>query len=115
MFGNYTVPCGKYDVNTFNGTNSLDNEDTSDVEDQRVAALVFEEKCDADSFVMLDGQIINIQGNLTGPLEVEIVKGTYNPNDVVFEFYLDPENPWTPTQVLWKDLKSIDAAAEHKK
>jgi len=73
MFGNYTVPCGKYDVNTFNGTNSNDNPDTAETLDTRVNALVFEEKCDADSFVMLDGQIINIQGNLTGPLEVECV------------------------------------------
>lgn len=60
MYGNYTVPCGKGDVVTFDGENSLDNEDTSAVEEPRVNALVFEDRCDADTFVLLDGQILNI-------------------------------------------------------
>lgn len=117
MYGNYTVPCGKYDVNTFNGTNSVDNPLTLvETEEQRVNALVFEEKCDADSFVMLDGQIINIQGNLTGPLEVECVGkcDAYEDTDIVFEFYLDPENPWTATEVKKSDLGGITPVpAEH--
>ena len=97
MYGNYTVPCGKHDVNTFNGVNSGDNLETlDDTEEQRVQALVFEDGCDADSFVLLDGQILNVQGNLTGPLEVEIIGSAYDPNDIIFEFYNDPDDAWKP-------------------
>lgn len=46
MYGNYTVPCGRNDVVTFDGLNSLDNS-----ESPRVNALVFADRCEADSFV----------------------------------------------------------------
>lgn len=54
------MPCGKGDVVTFDGENSLDDPETTTLEDPRVNALVFEDKCDADTFVLLDGQILNI-------------------------------------------------------
>lgn len=114
MYGNYTVPCSKHDVNTFNGLNS--NEDFStqnDVEPQRVNALVFEDGCDADSFVLLDGQILNVQGNLTGPLEVEWIADAYEADDVVFEFYNDPENAWLPYQITKATIDAVAAPAEH--
>jgi hypothetical protein len=106
MYGNYTVPCSKRDVNTFNGKNSGDDPDTtSAVEAQRVNALVFEDGCDADSFVLLDGQVLNVQGNLTGPLEVEYRAAGYPADsDVVFEFYNDLENPWRPYQITKADM-----------
>ena len=58
---NYTVGCRKGQVNTFNGTNSLDDPlTTMDVEEQRVKAVVLEDRCDADTFLMIDGQIVNV-------------------------------------------------------
>ena len=117
MYGNYTVPCGKHDVNTFNGINSQDDYSTvAEIEPQRVNALVFKDGCDADSFVLADGQVINVQGNLTGPLEVEYVATGYpEDTDVVFEFYNDPENPWEPYQILKSDMTTLTgmAPAEH--
>lgn len=116
---NATMSCDKHDVNTFDGSNLVDDPTTVvDVEGPRVKALVFEDKCDADSFVMVDGQIINIQGDLTGPLEVEVVdKGAAYPEttDVVFEFYLNPkgEDPWLVFPVTKADLTAIAAATEH--
>ena len=115
---NVTMSCDKNDVNTFNGTNSVDDPLTVvTVEGPRVKALVFEDRCDADSFVMVDGQIINIQGDLTGPLEVEVVEmgAAYEDDDVVFEFYLDPkgEDPWLVFPVLKSELAAITAEAEH--
>ena len=70
--GNYTLSCGKYDVNTFKGTNSLDDPLTAtEVEKQRVNAVVIPHRCASDNFVLLDGQVLNIAGDLAGPLEVE--------------------------------------------
>lgn len=113
MYGNYTVPCGKHDVVTFDGSNSLDNVLTSTVETQRVNALVFEDRCDADTFVALDGQILNIQGDLTGPLEFVINSSAYAPTDVVLEFYNDPEAPWTPQVVLFSDITGLSPEDEN--
>ena len=114
MYGNYTVPCSKRDVNTFNGVNSGDDLSTlSTTEEQRVNALVFEDGCDADSFVLLDGQVLNVQGNLTGPLEVEWFAEAYEANDVVFEFYNDPENAWLPYQITKMDLDGVMAPMDH--
>lgn len=118
MYGNYTVPCGKHNVNTFNGMNSnQDLSTTVDFEPQRVNALVFEAGCDADSFILLDGQILNVQGNLSGPLEVDITEDLdAYPEDesIVIEFYLDPENPWTPYQITKADIRdSITDPGEH--
>ena len=115
--GNYTVPCGKYDVNTFNGTNSADDPETvTDVEAQRVNAVVFEDKCDADSFLLLNGQIVNIQGDLSGPLEVECQNlcEAYDDSDdnVVFEFYLDPEDPWKVWSVTYAELETLHGDGE---
>jgi len=109
MYGNYTVPCSKRDVNTFNGINSQDDLSTEgDIETQRVNALVFEDGCDADSFVLLDGQVLNVQGNLTGPLEVEWISEAYPSSDsVVFEFYNDPEDAWRPYQITKNDIVGI--------
>ena len=59
--GNYTVGCGKRQINTFNGTNSVDDPLTMNtVEKQRVNAVVMDESCDADTFLMIDGQIVNV-------------------------------------------------------
>jgi hypothetical protein len=125
MYGNWTVPCGKHDVISFNGTNSADNLATINtvaapgppinIERPRVNAIVFPEKCASDAFLLLDGQIVNIAGNLTGPLEFELLqKGlTYLATDIVFEFYLDGDNPWAATQVTKADITSIFAATEH--
>lgn len=107
MYGNYTVPCSKHDVNTFDGTNSLNNADSTTTEDQRVQALVFEDGCDADSFVLLDGQILNIQGNLTGPLEVEINSNAYPPGSTIFEFYNDSENPFDAQVITIDDIPAV--------
>jgi len=112
------MSCDKHDVNTFNGTNSVDDPMTVvDVEGPRVKALVFEDRCDADSFVMLDGQIINIQGDLTGPLEVEVVALglAYGDTDTIFEFYLDPKgaDPWLVFPVTKAELAAISPPAEH--
>ena len=93
----------------------------NDVERQRVNAVVFDDKCDADTFLMLDGQIVNVQGDLDGPLEVLCVDecaayvGPNDEDDVVFEFFLDPENPWTPYRVTKSDLDTLSgsAPAEH--
>lgn len=118
MYGNYTVPCSKRDVNTFNGINSQDDlSTTTDFETQRVNALVFEDGCDADSFILLDGQVLNVQGNLTGPLEVEYVATGYAAaTDVVFEFYNDPDNAWLPYQITKADMTTLlgNAEDEHK-
>ena len=116
MYGNYTVPCGKYDVGTFNGTNSQDDPaTTSETEEQRVQALVFADRCDSDNFVMLGGQIINVQGDLSGPLEVECIDScaAYEDGDTVFEFYNDPEDPWHADSVTKMMLAGITAPAEH--
>ena len=114
MYGNYTVPCSKRDVNTFNGVNSGDDLSTlSTTEEQRVNALVFEDGCDADSFVLLDGQVLNVQGNLTGPLEVEWLAAAYpNANDVVFEFYNDPEDAWRPYEITRSMLTALTQATD---
>jgi len=111
MHGNYAVPCGKNDVNTFDGTNSLADPETDPAAEQRVQALVFEDGCDADSFVLLDGQILKIQGNLTGPLEVEINAEAYEDADVIFEFYNDLEDTSTPYTITKADLPT--PPAEH--
>lgn len=64
---------------------------------------------------MLGGQIINVQGDLSGPLEVECIDecAAYEDTDVVFEFYNDPENPWTPDQVTKEDLAALSPDPEH--
>ena len=98
--GNYFVGCGKGQVNTFNGTNSVDDPLTlTQVEEQRVNAVVMSDRCDANTFLMIDGQVVNVQGDLSSPLEVLCVDdcAAYpDSDDVVFEFFLDPENPLTP-------------------
>lgn len=113
--GNYTVGCSKGQVNTFNGTNSADlPESVSVTEDQRVNAVVLDDKCDANTFLMLDGQIANIQGDLSAPLEVLVVDegSAYGTSDAVFEFYLNPEDPWLVYPVLKSDLTTLASSAE---
>ena len=60
------MPCNKGDVFTFNGTAS----GTSHL--PKIKNLIFEDKCEADTFILLDGQTIVIKGNLTGSMEVVI-------------------------------------------
>lgn len=63
-YGNYTVPCNKGDVFTFNGTASRDSAIP------KIKNLIFEDKCETDSFIFLDGQTVVLLGNLTGSMEV---------------------------------------------
>ena len=67
-YGNYTVPCGKHDVFTFNGT--FDEDPHNAPVRPQVEALIFEEKCESDAFIFWSGQLISIPGNLTGHVEV---------------------------------------------
>ena len=67
MYGNWTVPCGKGDVNTFNGLNSNQDDRWQDKgfngrpsHEPRVFGIVFEDKCDSDTFLAVDGQVVNI-------------------------------------------------------
>merc|ERR1712151_679583 len=104
--GNYPLSCGKNDVNTFNGTNSQDDPDTTtQVEKQRVNAVVLPDRCASDNFVLLDGQILNVAGDLAGPLEVECQEECRayedDADNVVMEFYLDPSDPWLVQQLTY--------------
>lgn len=71
-YGNYTVPCHAGSVFTFNGTASDADNSAADADPGNIKTknLIFEDKCEADAFVMSAGQTIVIMGNLTGHLEV---------------------------------------------
>jgi hypothetical protein len=87
-YGNYTVPCDKGDVFTFNGTASRDSSIP------KIKNLIFEDKCEADTFILLDGQTIVLLGNLTGSMEVVIQRDNFLANSgvlaanwAIFEFW----------------------------
>lgn len=95
-YGNYSVSCEVGNVFTFNGTTPHNETPVSLPEKRRVNALVFEDKCDADVFIFWWGQIIVVEGNLTGPMEVLIAEDCRDPSYstamdgsdvVIFEFY----------------------------
>lgn len=70
-YGNYTVPCHKGSVFTFNGTFDTDTH-INPTNAALIKALKFEDKCEADVFIFWSGQVISVPGNMTGHIEVLI-------------------------------------------
>jgi len=61
MYRNYTIPCGRNDIVTYDGTNQGDIAKTlSTTEGPNTQGVVIPEKCESNAFIKLDGQILNI-------------------------------------------------------